>query len=381
VRRKIRVLQVIDTLAGGGAERVVVELVRRLDRTRFNLAVCVTRMPSMSASELADLAVPVHVLARTTRFDGFNRLRTIIRDFSPHVLHTHKEGSNTFARVCGLLERVPVIVAHEHGLPVPSKLQRAADCMLSRLGSHVIACSDGVGTKIIERKWIPPARVHVIRNGVDTDAFAHGAEGATVPRLYGRHDGPLIGAISRLDVDKDIGTLLRAVPLTLRSLPSARFVIAGDGPLRFALERQASQLDIQRQVTFLGYQSDVKALLQQIDVFVLSSLREGLPLAVLEAMSMGKPVVATAVGGVPEVVTQGVTGLLVPPNAPDVLASALIKLLGDPVAARAMGHRARIETERHHSISHMVRAIEQLYLELLAGSRMQHLVHASAFQG
>ena len=367
----------IDTLAGGGAERVVVELVRRFDRSRFDVTVCVTRTPSLSSADLADLAVPVHVLARKSRFDGFRRLRRLIRECEPHVLHTHKEGSNTFGRLCGLVERVPVMVAHEHGLPVDSAAQRVADCVFARLGSHVIACSAAVGRQIVEKKAIPASRVHVIANGIDTDLFSETAVTESVDGLP--IDRPVVAAICRLDVDKDIATLLRAVPETLRHVPGAQFVIAGDGPLRGTLEMLTSQLGIHGNVSFLGYRSDVRALLRQADVFVLSSLREGVPLSVLEAMAMGQPVVAPAVGGVPEVVKDAVTGFLVPASRPAALASALVNVLTDPERARAMGRRARIDSEQNHSVDRMAREIELLYENLLAAvSARSFLPTASA---
>lgn len=369
----------IDTLAGGGAERVVLELVRRLDRTRFDVAVCVTRMPALPPQELTDLAVPVHVLARKTRFDGFGRLRLAIRDFDPHVVHTHKEGSNTFGRICGLLERVPVIVAHEHGLPAPGLAQRFADCVLSRVGTDVLACSGAVAVKLVKQKWIPRWRVHVVRNGIDTDVFTDsGQHDAAAARKS--LDGPIVAAVCRLDEDKDIATLLRAVPEILRQVPTARFVIAGDGPLRSVLERDAASLGILDRVAFLGHLSDVKSLFERVDIFVSSSRREGLPLAVLEAMSMGKPVVATSVGGVPEVVENGVTGLLVPPAAPELLAAALIHVLSDRATAQMMGQRGRLRAEQNHSVNQMVTAIERLYMQLLSDCRFSGSVrHATPF--
>src|SRR5207244_3400081 len=217
------------TLAGGGAERVAVELIRRLDRSSFDVAACVTREPGLSASDIAALGVPVHILSRKSRFDveGFSRLMKLLRQFAPHVLHTHKEGSNTLGRIAGLLTQVPVLLAHEHCLPDHRRVQRLADCVLARLGTRVLACSRAVLSQQTIKQCIPPSRIRVVPNGIDVDVF-NPAETLKVARGELRlPEGPLVGAIARLDADKDIATLLSAVPGTLRSIPNVQFVIAG----------------------------------------------------------------------------------------------------------------------------------------------------------
>jgi glycosyltransferase involved in cell wall biosynthesis len=360
----------IDTLSGGGAERVAVELIRRLDRTAFDVAACVTRTPGMSARELGDLDAPVHVLGRKSRFDadGFSRLMAVLGQFRPDVLHTHKEGSNTLGRIAGFVSRVPVLLAHEHCLPVESRVQRLADSALARCGSDVFACGGAVGDEVARRKWIPRERIHVIPNGIDVELFD--ADCAAVPRqTLGLPAGPLVAAISRLDGDKDLPTLLRAVPAVLARVPDANLVIAGDGPLRRDLEQLAVALGIGNRTGFLGHRSDVKQLLRVCDVVALSSRREGLPLVVLEAMAMRKPVVATSVGGVSEAVLDGVTGVLVPPRTPEALASALVRLLQDPQTAVRLGRAGRERVERHYAIGAMVEQVQRVYLTKVAVRR------------
>jgi glycosyltransferase involved in cell wall biosynthesis len=364
VSKRARILQVIDTLNGGGAERVAFELARRLDRSRFNVAVCVTRHTGLTASESTALQIPLYVLGRRGRFEGWFQFRRIIADFRPDVLHSHKEGSNTLARIIGIAERVPVMLAHEHCLPTRSFPQRLTDTVLARLGTHVVACGSVVGERLVRDKWIPPSRIHVVRNGIDTDFFR--PQPAPVGAARAGSAGAIIGTIARLHVDKDLTTLLRAVPATLRHVPRARFVIAGSGPLQSRLEQEVTALGIADRVTLLGYRTDVRELLGSFDVFVLSSQSEGLPLVVLEAMSMGKPIVATSVGGVPEIVRDGVTGVLVPPKSPGALAAALISVLSDPAAAAMMGAAARAHVLRDHSLTSMVQATERLYENLLS---------------
>src|SRR4051812_39129736 len=169
--QRARILQVIDTLNGGGAERVAFELTRRLDRSRFEVAACVTRHTGLGANASTALQVPVYVLGRRSRFEGWFQLRQIIADFRPDVLHSHKEGSNTLARIIGIAERVPVMLAHEHCLPTRSFPQRLTDTVLARLGTHVVACGSVVAERLVRDKWIPPSRIHVVRNGIDTEFF------------------------------------------------------------------------------------------------------------------------------------------------------------------------------------------------------------------
>ena len=162
---------------------------------------------------------------------------------------------------------------------------------------------------------------------------------------------------------KDIPNLLHAIPGVLAAVPEAHFILVGEGDLRAELETLAGELGIRPQVHFLGFRSDVVELLKTIDVFALSSQWEGLPVTILEAMAMGKPVVCTDVGGVSEVVVPDQTGLLVPPRSPETLARAIIHLLTNPVVARNIGRCGRERVETHFSVQVMVKKIEGLYLD------------------
>jgi glycosyltransferase involved in cell wall biosynthesis len=210
-------------------------------------------------------------------------------------------------------------------------------------------------------------RICVIRNGIDTNRFNPAARAAARQQLAIASDDVVIGTVGRLVPVKDQSMLLRAAAELKRRTRRFRLLLAGDGPLRDALQEQAHALGIQNEVSFLGERRDVEVVLAACDVFVLSSLSEGLSNTILEAMSTGLPVVATRVGGADELVDDGRTGVLVPPAQPDALATALASLIDDPAARRTMGAAGRLKAEREFSIARMAADYEALYATVAGG--------------
>jgi glycosyltransferase involved in cell wall biosynthesis len=199
---------------------------------------------------------------------------------------------------------------------------------------------------------LPAHQVEVVRNGIDTRRFAFAGPRAGGPAVF----------VARLAPEKDVPTLLRATALICRQRPGFRLAIAGDGPSLPEMRRLVSDLNIADRVQFLGLVHNVPALLAEARLFVLSSISEGVPLTLLEAMASGLPVVATSVGGTPEVVNDCETGLLVPPRDPPALAAAMTRLLDDNDLARTMGEAGRRRVERHFDIRQMVATYERIYL-------------------
>lgn len=360
----IRVIYVVDTLGGGGAERIVVDMATHLDQSRFAPLICTTRELGLYVSEVQSAGVPVHCLCRKNRFDimGFLELVRLLKREDIDIVHCHKAGSNTLGRLAAFVARVPIILAHEHTMPQRSFIQRLVDRVLARISTSVITCDLALKKALVSTEGLDADKVVVVHNGVNLSKFASRKQESGLRDRLGLDNGPVVGTFARLDFQKDISTLLAAIPYVLTVMPNCNFVIVGEGPLRGQLEMEVSELGIAEHVHFLGYRSEIPELLQLLNVFVLSSQWEGLPVTILEAMASGKPIVSTNVGGVSEVVLDRETGILVPPQSPRALGEAIISLLVNPNLAESMGFAGQERARREFSIEAMMCSIEAIYL-------------------
>jgi len=384
-----RVLFIIATLDRAGAEQQLVRLCVGLDRRRFQPAVsCLTRGGPLER-ELREARVPVWIAGKRSKYDltVLARLTRVMRRFRPHLIHTWLFTGNAFGRTAAILAFGPRIRAREraardtrgpHSLAGPlliaseravdiwkTPVHRAIDRFLSRFTARVAANCDAVRGFCVDALGIPRGKVAVVRNGIDLagfDAAARRPPAAPLPTSHGLH---VLGAVARLSQQKGIEYLLDAFDVLRRRVPDARLWIAGEGEDRRALEERAGRLGIAGHVHFLGHRPDVPALLRRLDLFVLPSLWEGLPNAIIEAMAARRPVVATAVDGTREVVVENETGLLVPPRSPGALASAMVQLLADPRLRRRMGRAGRQRVEAAFSERRMIEQTEALYDEVI----------------
>jgi len=273
------------------------------------------------------------------------------------VLHMHNETALFYGALAGLLARVPMLIYTEHDGVFPrSWPMRWMNRRLVKRLTQATAVSDAVRQLWCRHDGIYPGAVQVVPNGVpDVGVQTRRAKRPTPGRLR-------VGTVGRLSYEKGMDVLVEAFALVRRCLPDADLVVVGDGAERAALERLASERGLTGAVSFLGLRDDVPALLGGFDVFVLPSRTEGLPMAILEAMSAGLPIVATAVGGVPEVIRHGRNGLLVRPEAPNDLADAIVRVACDEDLRCRLGRAARAEFDERYDISHMVDAYEAIMM-------------------
>jgi glycosyltransferase involved in cell wall biosynthesis len=229
-----------------------------------------------------------------------------------------------------------------------------------------VVCVSAGQAERVRRAGVLPERVRVIRNAARLEAFSEPDPAARnwLRELVGG-DGPILVAAGRLSVEKGFQVLVEAAPAILKAVPSARLVVFGDGPLRGSLERRVAALGLTDRVRLPGFRDDLDCLLPWADLVVLPSLTEGLPNVALEAAAAGVPVVATAVGGTPEVVIDGQTGVLVPPGEPTSLASRIVDVLRLPDRARALGAAGRRRVEEQFSFDAQARAYQQLFAEVV----------------
>ncbi len=356
----VGVLMLAKGLGRGGTERLLADTARHLDRTRFRVEVAYL-LPWKDAlvDEIRAAGVPVHCLdgPRPTSIAWLVRLRRLVRTGEIGIVHTHMPLPAVAARLA-MPGRRPLFVHTEHNVwPRYRPLTRWTNRSTYRRNAAVIAVSDRVAESIHSR--VP---VDVVVHGIDPDAARHGPQARrSARRLLGvASDELVVGTVGNFTPKKDQETLLRAVARLVPDLPGLRLVLIGSGPLENELRVLATSLGIAEVTDFTGSRDDVRELLPGLDVFALSSRFEGLPIALLEALAAGVACVATSVGGVPEVLTDGEDGLLVGPGDPDALAAAIRKLLADEAFRAGMGSRAGWRA-RDFRIDRAVRRIEQVY--------------------
>ena len=362
----LHVMHLVSALHPGGMEFGVVKLVNGLDRRSVRSSICSTRPADAQMRALVEPGVPVFELRRRDGNDPALvwALVRLFRRERPHVVHTHAWGTLLEGLVAARLARVPLVVHGEHGTlqlrPYQRWIQRAAWARADR----VLSVSSLLAARMARETGFPADRIRTIRNGVDLSRFG-GRTQAAARRLLGLDPGALVvGTAGRLVAVKDHRTLLEAVAdLRSRNVP-ATLVVAGDGPLRAELEAAAATLGIAAHVRLIGHHERIEDLLPAMDVFVLSSISEGLSNTILEAMASGLPVVATRVGGAEELVVDGETGVLVPSRSPGALADAVARLLASPQLRQAMGSAARRRTESEFALPSVVQRYERFYLEL-----------------
>ncbi|MEY2513104.1 MAG: hypothetical protein QOJ89_462 [bacterium] len=376
---RLGVVTLVDRLVHGGAERLAAEIATRLDPQRFASTLCVTRWSDAGHAASGDLPQRLRAGAEAAgvQFLGLHRrgpwdlpawspLVALLRGGGVQIVHGHMFGSNVWAVVLGRLARVPVVVAHEHTWAFEGgRLRGIVDRRLIAAGSDaVIACSQEDRRRMIERQRIGPATVRFVANGIDGRAPTPGRD--VRAELGIARDAPVVGSVGALRPQKRFDVLLRAAAELAPRWPGLRVVIAGDGAERARLRALAAELGLGDTLLMLGARGDVPDVLQALDVAVASSDFEGSPLSVMEYMEAGLPVVATDVGGVAQIVHDGVHGVLVPRRDPLALAGAIEGLLADPRRRRELGAAGRERRRAEFDLGVMVARIEQIYEQLNA---------------
>jgi glycosyltransferase involved in cell wall biosynthesis len=358
----------------GGTEQVVLQLLSGLDRRRWRPVlmhhdgVSVKRLAARAEEVGADFRVVPRVSRRSDILRRFLPLVRAIRAEHPAVFHAHLPAplSGKYGLLAARLSGVPAVIATAHlftdvppGLGADLNHRVARACI-----DRYIAVSEEVSRRMRARFRVPASKIRIVRNGIDLDRYCRAADPRLRRALAGDAPRALVLTVARLDPQKGHEYLLAAAP----AIPHAVFVFAGEGAERPRLEEMARALGVGDRVRFLGHRSDIPDLLAVCDVFVLPSLYEGLPLAVLEAMAAAKPVIATAVGGTDEAVINGESGLLVPSAEPAALAAAIRTVLGDAAVARRLGEAGQIRVRREFSAGRMIAEVSGVYEDLLGRS-------------
>jgi glycosyltransferase involved in cell wall biosynthesis len=370
----IRVVEVLATGSNGGAQEHLYSLLTRIDRSRYETSV-VSLSGGPAVRKLQRAGIPVIVLDEPDDAIAVGALAAHLATVRPDVIHNHMyraELVGTRAAI-GLAEvghRRPYVVSTVHSSRIRSAEDRE---QLRRLTPHIdqlIAVSRSIERKIVDEGRDTTA-VRMIYNGVDLERYDHQEPCCTLAEEYGMEPGSkIVGVVARLDPEKGHPTLIEAWPAVLRAVPDAYLLVVGEGARREDLERLARELRIAHRVVFTGRRDDVPAVTAALDVAVLPSYREAQGLTILEAMALSRPVVASNVGGIPEMIEDGVTGLLVPPNDPAALAAAIVRLLTDHPFADTIGRAGHDLVHDRFCIELMVKAVEEIYDEGARATRL-----------
>jgi L-malate glycosyltransferase len=357
------ILYVISCLRVGGGEHQLVEYVRRVDRQRWRPMVACFERTGEFVHELVELGCdPIEFplkgdLEQPNTAYQIARMTALIARERAAVVHGYDFWGNLLALAAGRLAMRPVVVSQLDQGRQLTPLQRLGQKLARRLASCVVVNAQALAHEVIA-DGMPAGKVRVLHQGVELDRFD--VQAAADPRLP-PWDGPQVAVVANMQgAGKGHEDLLRAAT----RLPRVRFLLCGDGGHRAHLQRLARELGLGERVLFLGKRADVPALLGRVSALAHPSHAEGLPNAIIEGMAARRPVVATSVGGIPELVLDGATGLLVPPRDPEALAAALERILSDPLRAEAMGRAGRAHIERHFTLRHMTEQHDALYEEL-----------------
>jgi glycosyltransferase involved in cell wall biosynthesis len=369
-----RVVYLNSSADVGGGEKWMLALADGLDRARYTTSFVVAH-DGRFADEIRRRGFPLTIVD-LRRLVSPRALAALVRHFRatrPHLVHTSGARASFYGRIAARLARVPAVVSSVHTsienyeVSAPRRgVYRALDRLSSRIASRVIATSDAVAHDLVGNEGLPPDKVVTVPNRPDPrDLRPSRPESAVRTELGARAGEALVGVIARLTEQKGVGDFLDALAL-LRERRGWAAVVVGDGPLRGELEAHARRRSLTDRCRFAGTRTDLGDVLAALDVLVVPSRSEGLPYVVLEAMVAGTPLVATRVGGIPEALVDGRTGLLVPAATPSALADAIAALVDDPGRRRALADAAQRHAASALSLDVMLEAVDGVYRAVLA---------------
>jgi glycosyltransferase involved in cell wall biosynthesis len=355
-------------LAIGGLQQVVVNLCRTIDREKFHVSVLCLRALGALLNEIEQLGIKVILLPQKengTDYFSFLKVAKILKSEKIQVIHTH----NTQPLVDGTLGSlfsggIKRIIHTDHARQFPDKKRYMfAEWLMSHLVYKMVGVSLQTTENLRKYERIASDKLMTITNGINGRTFDIKIDKYSKKKELGiSFDGPVIGVISRIEKVKGINFLLQALPGIIKRYPDLTLLIVGDGTELKYLFDESKELGLTNHVIFTGSRLDIPEILQLLDIYILPSLSEGLPLGLLEAMASGCPIVASNVGGIPSVVTHEISALLVPPGDPETLTTTIIQLLDNIELQKRLSNVARELFNQHYNAEQMTRRYSELYI-------------------
>jgi glycosyltransferase involved in cell wall biosynthesis/peptidoglycan/xylan/chitin deacetylase (PgdA/CDA1 family) len=363
------VLHIISSLPAHGAEQLLLDMLENADHTRFRFLVCTVAGGGPLVEEIRRRGTEVFVFQKRFRFDAsiLLKLKRLIQQEKVDLVHTHLFTADAWGRLAAVWAGVPAMVRSAHNSDIWKRWShRIVDSMLLRRTCKIIAVSDSVKEYLKSLENVPEEKIVTVTNGINTKRFEKPVDTDAIKESLGiRRTDRVIGIMGRLEAVKGHHVFLEAAQQLTLKHDALRFLIVGDGPLRAELKEKVDHSNLREKVIFTGLRRDIPDLMKILDCLVLPSTREGLPIVLLEAMAAGVPIVATTVGGIPEVISNDVHGKLIAPNDSSALVTAVDWILNHPEQAQEMVGRARARVASDYSVARTARQIEAVYEEVL----------------
>lgn len=374
-KRKINVIHLVEELTIGGLEKTLTAIVLNLNKEKYNVSVWCLREGGFFADKLVKEGIDVKILHISTSRNPLSiyKLYRLLKSRKFDIIHTHAYSAGTIGRVSAFLAGIPIIISHNHSIyDYYHKYYHFVEWFLSLITDRVICISEAVNRFANETQRINARKLITIHNGIDDVCTVTEKRCSDLKKeLCIPINHSVIGTIAHLEEHKGVKYFLESASLLLATRKDISFLLVGEGALKGELKKRCVDLKIEKNVIFAGERSDISEILFSIDIFVLPSLREGLPLAILEAMACGKPVIATNVGGIPEIVKNGVNGILVSPRDPEALYRAMGKLLNNREMREEMGRNGKKMCSESFNFKTMLEKIENLY-DFLLCEKVRH---------
>jgi len=362
MENKIKIVYLINSLALGGAEKLLLDICRLIDKDKFEVFVCTVNGSGPLYSQFEKLGINLKIFQKKSKI-GLNVIGQIykfLKEIKPQIVHTHLFAGDTWGRIAAIFARTPIIIVTEHNLNLDEGfIKKLIKLILSWFTDKIIAVSEGVRDYSIKIEKIKADKLEVVYNGIDLEKFAF--------RGYKPIDLANVkaGVVARLEKQKGHQYLIAALPLILKKYPNLILNIIGTGSLEHELQSQIENLNIKDKVIFRGAQLELDKILEQMDLFILPSVWEGLGIAILEAQAVGVPVLASNVGGVKEIVIDKKTGLLFEPKDPQGIFEAVDNLILNPNLQKEIVDNAYNQVIKKFSLDQMIKAYTDLYLNLI----------------
>lgn len=365
---KIKVLHCIETISSGGVEVLRLGFARHYDKEHFDLRIVCTNAKGPIKKALEDEGIQIIQIGSFKspfEFSKYKKVLGVIKQFSPQIIHGAVFEGMCMASICGFLGHVPIIILEETSDPQKRSskaiwLQR----QLAKLSDVVIGISPSVVQYLTLKAKIPSSKVYLLNNGVDNNILISKGSNLQSEDIRLKASDYVLGSVGRVhDNIKRFSDILRAIKIL--NNPKIKFILIGDGPDLFKLKELARELNVEKQFISLGFKEDTSTYYQLMDCFCIPSAQEGFGLVAVEAMFHRLPVIATAVGGLKDVVKNELTGILVPPSDPQSLANAVNYLLNNPKNSQRMGKEGFLRATNLFGIKTYTNTLEKLYFSLL----------------
>jgi len=372
VSRKLNILHYIETSGPGGAETVLLNIAKGIDKSRFN-STAVLHESDWLHEQLLSNGVETEIIPSRHSWDIFFLMKFIgyCRRHKIDLIHSHLFGANLYSCLAGAVLRLPVVATFHNELFFRGRLEKfmtIKSALIRKFASRMVFVAEFMKKDYLNYMRLSGDRMLTVYNGIDLKEYNGETDKSALKKELGIEEGdPIVGHVANFRAPKGHNYLIEAASRVCQSIPGARFLLIGhpgDGTIKKEIEGKIAGLGLEENVQILGFRKDVSRMLRLMDIFVLSSTSEGLPLSVIEAMASSKPVVVTNVGGLPEIVVPDRTGYLVEAKDAGALAEKIIILLEDEALRKQMGEAGRKLVEEKYSLRAMIDSYQKLYEDL-----------------